>query len=342
MKINIISLNVDGLKESTNIQLPTELQPDPDIYVEFTQEDARDVKIDQLNPLRTAYDPKNNLLKENLKITGGSYDNITLVDSAYLKDMNLVAHVSLNPVRTSQNIITNIFLKKGLNPWNVETGVIAVKPSQGKLGKIKSFFQSHLTGYSKGCVWVKLFFETSSVLFLNLHLPVDTSDKETLGYLFRKKMFYKILRMLSNKVDENTSVVVGGDLNFRIDHNRDQLTNLLRNATRNNRNTIPIPLKELAFPEGQEPTFTCKFKEYSDEACRLTHISNLPNNKKLNCADEHRTLSRCDRFLVTGNPTVFLYDSSVLLDNSDHNAIFASFDIGSSSGGRRKTRRRRR
>ena len=355
MRINIISLNVDGLKDSPNIDLPRGLDRSPDIYAEFTQEDARAVKIDQFNQVRTIYDPEENnaahlTLRDpdedpNVTFSGGGHDNITLVDADVLKDMGLAAHVSLNTRKTKQNIITNIFLKKGLQPLNVETGVIAVKPSQGKIGKLRAFFQGHIPslGYSKGCVWVKLDFGTHTVLFMNMHLPVDTSDKKTLGYGFRKKMFFKILRMLSDKVDEHTSVIVGGDLNFRMEDKRDQLTRLLNNATRNNRNrnAIPIALRELPFPEGQEPTFTCKFKEHSDEGCRLTPVSELPNDKKLACANEDRTLSRCDRFLVTGNPKVSLYDTGVLLDASDHNAIYASFTIRPQTGGRRRTRRAR-
>jgi len=339
MKVNIISLNVDGLKESPKLKIPSGLDSNPDIYAEFTQEDSRNVKIDQLNPVRTIYDPDENIYSP--AITGGSADNITLIDSVYLKDMNLVAHISLNPTATSQNIITNIFLKRGLRPSNVETGVIVVKPSQGKLGKIKSYVQSHLTGYSKGCVWVKIIFQSSSILFLNMHLPVDTGDKKTLGYPFRKKMFYKLLRTLSDKVDRHTSVIVGGDLNFRMHDTQDQLTDLLRNSTRNNRDSLPIPLKELSFPPGQEPAFTCKFKEHSDKTCRLTPIAELPDDTSLHCADEHRTLSRCDRFLVNGDPRVSIYNTAVLLDGSDHNAIFASFDTTTVGGGRRRTRRKK-
>jgi exonuclease III len=343
--VNIISLNVDGLKESPNRELPSGLHSDPDIYAEFTQEDARVVNINQLNSVRTIYDPENNSTKilnrnnNNASMIGGN-DNMTLVKSSALKDMNLAAHISLNTTKTKQNIITNIFLKKGLVVLNVETGVIAVKPSQGKLGKFRAFFQGHIPslGYSKGCVWVKLDFGTDSILFMNMHLPVDTGDKKTLGYSFRKKMFYKILRMLSDKVDRDTQVIVGGDLNFRMEDNEDQLTRLLNNATRNNRNAIPIPLKELAFPDGQEPSFTCKFKEGSDKDCRLTPVS---EHKNLKCADESRAPSRCDRFLVTGNPRVTLYDTGVLLDASDHNAIFASIEIGARSGGGKRVTRKR-
>lgn len=382
MRVNIISLNVDGLERSPELDLPKKLQPNPDIYVEFTQEDGRHVNPSKLAKVNSINNVSNNnvsndapapgLTNDNMErirqaveekedanaaaeepnystFQAGGADNITLIDTNELKGMKLAAHISLNPVKTKQNIITNIFVRDGLHP-KVEMGGIAVKPKAGKVGKLIAFAQgvaSHIPGlhlgHSKGCVWVKLDFGMQSILFINMHLPVKTSERKngtlknvTLGYEFRKKMFYGILKKLSDMVGDYTHVIVGGDLNFRMSADgTDQLTELLRqNSPKNS-----IPLKELHFPAGEEPSFTCKFKEHSDKNCRLTHIS---EHKKLACADESRVPSRCDRFLVMGNPKVSLYDTGVLLDQSDHNAIYASFDIGSQGGGRRLTRRKRR
>ena len=247
-------------------------------------------------------------------------------------------------------MMLNIYVKKGRKTPEVEQGVIPIKVSKGK-GALH-FVQglvSHVpltgVGYSKGCLWAKLTYPSVSVLFINLHLPIKTSTNSrgqlknaSMGYEYRKESFYNVLEILKDKVDANTYVIVGGDLNFRINANGDdQLSKLLDENTPQ----LPIPLRELPFPNGQDPSFTCKFKEVKSSKninCRLQEIS---DEHKQECLDESRRASRCDRFLINKSKDIYVqqYKAAVLLGESDHNGIYASISLPIKSGGG-KTRRK--
>lgn len=332
MRVNVVSLNVDGLTKSPEIDYPFFLPPNPDLYAEFTQEDARPVVLT----------PTTLQEIELLQDGGGE----ALVSEPALKGMRLITHVSLNDNKSAQNIVLNIYIKiTGLQAPEVEQGKIVVP--KGEKSGLVHFAQGFLGMYSKGAVWAKLSFPRYSILFINMHLPVKTSEgsngklkNATLGNAYRTKMFKKILDLLSSKVDGNTHVIVGGDLNFRMNSKgEDQLDELLQGEG------LPIPLKELPFPEGDKAAFTCKFKEAKDfrnDSCRLTELSNK-SEVELPCADEKRNPSRCDRFLIHKHRTirVDMYKTAVLLPDSDHNAIYTSFRIGEQEGGTRRKRGRR-
>ena len=77
VNVNILSLNVDGVRESPNLDINSIPFDNPDLYVEFTQEDAR--------PINT----------------------ISLVNIPSYRQLGTY---TLNPHRTAQNIITNIYV----------------------------------------------------------------------------------------------------------------------------------------------------------------------------------------------------------------------------------------
>jgi hypothetical protein len=319
VRISIISNNVDGLKESNNAEAPDKLfSPLPDIYVEFTQEDARPVESD--------YD----------RIKGISQPLIN-IDTLNRNDYSFVKSESLNPAQSSQNVVIRLYAKKVVskNIDKIDSGRIPIShTSSGGIAFAAQWALSRLhtgLGYSKGATWIKVTFPDYSILFINMHLPVKTSTKangtlknSTLGYDYRKKMFYKILEECKPMIDEKTNVIVGGDLNFRMTSDvTDQLTELLKERD------APLRLREFPFQDGNEATFTCKFKERSAEGCRLKSIRNAYNNmgNSKGCHDDARQPSRCDRFLINGMAKVSTYGTTILVPSSDHNTIYATLDI---------------
>jgi exonuclease III len=340
MKVDILSINVDGIKESpglsvaanddapvsqNNGKLPV-LQNNnrPDIYVEFSQEDARPF---------TRMKGSTSSMDYSLMEGGGE----TLVDNSIMEGMRLIAHEALNNGQTSQNIITTIYAKNDQELFGVPaSGVIPLPAGKSGLAFWAQGRGIMSTNYSKGVVWVKVPFQQYSVLFINMHLPVADTSKNNMGFNFRKNKFKEVLKKMKELIDNNTYVIIGGDLNFRMSKEGvDQLDEILKEGS------LPIPLKEMPYPDGKAPIFTCKFKEAkANNNCRTTRINNTPGN----CFDKKRIPSRCDRFLIgdKAGMKVLQQDTAVFLPKSDHNAIFASIELGASSGGGRRVTRKRR
>jgi len=368
MRVNVVSLNVDGIKRSPEIDYPEKLPKDPDVYAEFTQEDARGRGI--FKRLANGFTKRTTNLwtkgkalfarlrnrftwrKRDLNTKPASRWRFfgggeSLVKDSALDGMNLLANVLLNEGATPQNVILRVYVKSSLQDQpTVESGKIALQ--KGEKSGLLHLAQGLIGMYSKGTAWAKLTFSRYSILFINMHLPVKTTTGQngklknaTLGNQYRIKTFNDVLSKLRDKVDENTYVIVGGDLNFRVGPDgKDQLDELLSTGS------LPIPLEELPFPEGESPSFTCKFKEYSNTRCRLTKINRKDidsleeGHPEVDCADEDRTLSRCDRFLIHKDRHIKVdhYLTDVLLPKSDHNAIYTSFRIGEQGGGTRRKR----
>ena len=299
--INVLSLNVDGIKESPNLDLDVIPFDNPDLYVEFTQEDARGLNTNSL-------------------IRMDSYTQYAVY--------------TINTHRTSQNIITNIYGKANLDLEVIDSGSIPIKYKKSAtfvhgVQRVLSKIPGQSIGFSKGAVYVKLRVKDKYILLVNLHLPVDTK-KANMGFGYRSSMFLKIVKSLEKIVNKNTCVFFGGDLNFRTDRKGvNQLNSLLE--------AINIRLKELPRPATDKKTFTCKFNSNSNRNCRLTSIEienpdnfiELSTNVQNRCGDSKRIPSRCDRFLIDSpySIEVYRYLSLVLLDSSDHNAIYTSFRI---------------
>lgn len=326
MRIFALTLNVDKLKESPGIKLPLDTfvytNPSldssvdsslPDYYVEFTQEDSRDLNAP------------------------------ALVGDTNTFGLPLLAQKSMNFHASPQNIITKIYSSRNSDPASIKEGKLRDYPTirDGTIPlairdtmkhKVLLAAQRSSGFVTKGAVWIHIQYRTYSLLFVNIHLPVLTStDKETgklkdptLGYDYRKESLVSILEELAPLVKKTTFTLIGGDLNFRIDPgNKDQLDRAL----------LDISLvKEVPFPNNSSKTYTCKFKTIHEsanvahlESCRLRTINSVKNKGRQECHDEHRLPSRCDRFLYSGTePHVEKQESIVYLPESDHNALYTS------------------
>jgi hypothetical protein len=328
MRIAALSLNTESTKESPNVPFPEDWIVDPpyDLYAEFTQEDARK--------------------------PGGS--PLVQLSPSFLN----VASASLNPSSSKQNVMLSLWSSQ--TPLKVEKGSIPVQTKDSVKGSLVLAGQSLLSafrsglGYSKGAVWIQIAYPGIQFLFINLHLPVKTGKKAdgslkdpSLGFAYRKEVLGNVLNQLKPRIQSNTHILIGGDLNFRMtDTGMDQLTELLKEGS------LPVPLQELMPPAGQSPTWTCKFQPIdpsntNKQSCRLTPLppSNtfpqVSHNVQGRCGNASRTPSRCDRFLVkTESPvSVALYDTEVLIPESDHNALFVIVDFPATAGGGQAGRR---
>lgn len=294
MRVSLVSLNVDGLKTSTFKSYPKAFQNNPDIYVEFTQEDARQPSESVQSKVSSLLNVPNEYSFSQVK--------------------------SLNKSATSQNIISKFFSKE--KPLEFISGAIPVEIKGSVKGKLAFIGQAIATGYSKGAVYMYVQYPAQSFLFINCHLPINTK-KNNYGYDYRLEKFEFLLNNIISKFsqDPNLFTVVGGDLNFRFLNNQNQLNTALQTSS---------TLKEFTeFPylsEGDR-AYTCKFKYNSAKACRLSPKGVEPADTS--CRDEEREPSRCDRFLYKGDqiPQISAQYVDVLLDSSDHNAVLLDFSI---------------
>jgi hypothetical protein len=244
--------------------------------------------------------------------------------------------------RTEQNIALRIFHRNSssVEHVRVQTGSQILKPKGKKnaayfFQKVASTLRLPKYGYSKGMVWAKLTFAESSVLFANMHLPMKKKTAN-LGLGLREKALGLLLRDLQRHMEPRTTLIIGGDLNFRMDYQGvNQLTTLLENKF--------TMLKELPFPDPSQRRYTCKFKPLSEtnSTCEMKRLTAVPSNgttaeliaKNLQreCAVENRIPSRCDRFLYkegNGKTLTVKYQKALPLSaESDHNALLACIEV---------------
>jgi len=299
MRIAVLSQNCAGL--NADITFDKILSKDPDVYVEMTQEDARPV-------------------------TGS-----TLLVSRKLDKYRVLTTVGLNSDMSSQNLIMTCLTKE---PMDYISGSIPISPSGNKAALYAQGLIHHVSrmGYSKGAVYIKVL-GPRPVLLINMHLPMSGAKdfftgalkNGTLGLAYRTAAFQELLMDVRHLVDKNTTIFIGGDLNFRMDADgTDQLDTLLLGGE------LPYGLREVV---GPQKTATCKYTRRS-RACRTRR---LPRNGvreflkqvQAECGDKGRVPSRCDRFLAggTGLLSVHLVGTEVFLPDSDHNGIYTCFDL---------------
>jgi hypothetical protein len=309
----MITLNLASQSNPQPITDSTIIDCKPDYIVEMTQEDYRPI------------------------------DPLSLFDEQRMSLYSRVAVLGLNKKKaTEQNVAIRVFQRNGsLAQYRVVMmGYKILKPKgKSNLGyfvqKVASTLRLPKYGYSKGMVWVKLGFKESSVLFANMHLPMKKKTAN-LGLALREKAFALLLTELQKYIDDTTTLIIGGDLNFRMDYaGVNQLTKLL--------NTKYTNLKELPFPDPSQRRYTCKFKPLSEanESCEMKRLTAVPSNattaeqvaKNLQkeCAVENRIPSRCDRFLykaASGKTVDVSYQKALpLSEESDHNALLACITI---------------
>ena len=275
-------------------KLPTVI--DPDIHVEFTQEDKRPLDVmEPLIPIQTS--------------SGTSYI--------------MIGTESLNKKAVKGNVITKVYVRsdnrnlfvhgRGQLDIKMEKGII-----KGPLANIIGAFKP----VTKGATWIKVTNTDTneSYLFVNMHLPIDTGKwaigekNRTLGNMYRIESFKRIVSRIHEiyGMDPNLKIIMGGDLNFRNIDDQDQLTALLKD--KNFTNNIPYTLSELSKDKGA----TCKY---------LTTCS-FNRTGKQDCLDTKRAPSRCDRFLTNARNIKdnMVFKNFVLDPIYDHNAVYLSFE----------------
>jgi len=170
MRVNVVSLNVDGIKRSPEIDYPEKLPKDPDVYAEFTQEDARGRGI--FKRLANGFTKRTTNLwtkgkalfarlrnrftwrKRDLNTKPASRWRFfgggeSLVKDSALDGMNLLANVLLNEGATPQNVILRVYVKSSLQDQpTVESGKIALQ--KGEKSGLLHLAQGLIGMYSKG------------------------------------------------------------------------------------------------------------------------------------------------------------------------------------------------
>jgi hypothetical protein len=320
MKISLFTCNLANSAQPPNLTRKDPIACSPDIYIEMTQEDYR--------PLNS----------------GSVFSPLV-----FPADLKLVAIQSLNSGPTTQNVVIRMYswLK-----FPYETGKKAIAAKGKKDWKFQAqkalSFSGIGLGVSKGAVWIKAYIPRP-VLFVCMHLPMK-KNAPGLGFEIRKNALYNLIGELAPLIDQETSVFIGGDLNFRMEYNgKNQLTNELTNMRY---------LKELPFLDEKDKIFTCKFKpivnkKKSFNPFKLFKTSKVvPNNKEnctirrstsiginseevkdlqTECGDLHRIPSRCDRFLyrlgAKKTLNTIYQTGGPLIGMSDHNAMWACFEL---------------
>jgi len=316
VRVSIVSFNLANTTETLSADSTEVLQFNPDIHVEATQEDYRPI--------------------DNHSIFGG-----VLTDKRY----SMFDMISLNTKPTDMNVVLRVYMKYGtLDSQGMTDHKMGKQPLpelNGQTGKFVLQAQAAADrlpfgnkGFSKGAVWIKIY-EPYPMLFINMHLPIlKTKGNKGLGFEFRAQKLKEILRNpeITALATPNTTVFVMGDLNFRINPDQhDQLTNLIASD-------IPF-LKELDFLRPEDRVITCKFEKNRGEACaearRIQPV--VPGGPPMAtgmdyCVSEKRTPSRCDRILVHSAVNISIkvlqHKGADLVDASDHNALFATVELG--------------
>lgn len=309
LKVAVLSQN--AVKSSPGLDLDL-LTPDVDVYVEMTQEDSRPV------------------------------DAQTILMPKLLEGYTPTVQ-SLTKAKSGKNIVTKLFINDH-SITVIESGHVDIGAGDPMtwLGYAKSGAQEHgLAQFTKGAVYIKIAKGEHNFLFINVHLPIDTADKQTFGNDYRIHSLVEIIKQLGKKIDDKTTVFIGGDLNFRIVEDNykmtDQLSLLLSKVG---------DINELNFLDPNDIKFTCKFKtpvkqEYKIldknynknielEACRNRPFKmdkGYIQTVQRDCGVGNRTPSRCDRFLLmsvdkTVDYKVIKHTAVYLKEiGSDHNAL---------------------
>jgi len=309
MKITILSQNLAGKDNIHNIEndiITTELKKGPDIYVEFTQEDFREVD-----------------------------SSSSIINSETLTEYKSICTQSLTPYKNKFNIITKVYSKDD-KYVRKDSGFVKINKMPGQLGNAVD----KLIGVSKGASWVLIGKKDSienNILFINFHLPIDTGKFSiikniSLGYNYRKTSMLNSLKQIITEVGSkydlinitssnkfiNLPIFIGGDLNFRVINEKDQLANFLEST--DNQNVFPDFLNPRLHELSNNIGNTCKYITYDKEGCKTERTG------KKDCLDTTREPSRCDRFLSNLELNVTTRNF-VINSKLDHNAIIVTVEI---------------
>jgi hypothetical protein len=305
---------------SSKPTIPSLTDEVPDIFVEMSQEDSR-----MISGIGSIIDHKD-LRYEKKTIALNSMGGI---------DKNVIMQMYYKPELISHSN-------------EIETGFIVLPRKSGEITRTELLYAT------KGAVYIYIRIPGyKPLLFINMHLPIDTKEIPSFGYEHRKYSFLKVVTDLGLIYKpENTTIIIGGDLNFRIVDGKDQLTELLK--------TPENPqLSELEFPDPNGKIFTCKFTK-NNETCRKqpepesidkeglvdeNTITKIKENVQDVCGDKDKFPSRCDRFLTNDpkNIKVKVHKGDYIpILTSDHNSIYALLEISPIlNGGKRNKKSKR-
>lgn len=321
--IAVLSQNSVSQESLQKLQINDINRHTPDIYLEMTQEDK--TNIFEKRPIN--------------KIEG-----YTLLDmESLLKATKFSGY----------NVRTKVYVKNSFDRKIevVSKGSISLKSAPSGLKSLNPVV-------TKGGVYVKLKVDDCPpIMLVNAHLPMlkikdaEGNVTDDLGFEFRKQSLKTLLTSLVAKgLDHETTLFLGGDLNFRITlDGKDQLTELL------NTDELQPKLKELDFINDEDKIFTCKFQTNipSDkQGCRNTKVpvsidskevatdqsvvDNIHDTVQEVCGDEERFPSRCDRFLTavpsSAKIEVVVHKGSYFPELvSDHNSLMTVFKYSSNA-----------
>lgn len=209
-----------------------------------------------------------NQANKKIKFTESNYNNWNTIMDLKSQHVIILSQQESDSKDVMQETFIQVMEPKGFSSYATSTGVLGfhirltvlIKPNTGlTLLDKRSECTSKLlcTKAISGISFVKKINSDKCKLMINFygaHFPINTK-KEDLGLSERKKAleqyasmvtkFHKNKKEVANII--HTIDIIGGDLNFRIVNNKDQLTEIIKNKS------IP-ELTEL------EPTFppTCK------------------------------------------------------------------------------------
>jgi len=315
-KFKVAILTQNGINNNKGNKLEDIVETEPDIYVEFTQEDKRYFKN---NPII-----ENEFIENYTQIA----ENQSARPTTFTFGYNIVSKIFLK---------NSIFNQDNINEINTEYFVIYMD----REGNILQHIPATST---KAAVCIKLNINNIQLLFINLHLPM-LKKKEGLGVAERTKALKDLIEYLQYKyiVDADTNLIIGGDLNFRMDeHGNDQLTDLIKN-------------REIKEMNDDQNMFTCKFtnklnnknNNYDDlKQCRESdftkgNFTEIQSEVQDSCGVHNRLPSKCDRFLIVegyGTSIIPIEYKAIYLENlkSDHNAVYSIFTIENNQSPRQK------
>jgi hypothetical protein len=298
--IAILSQNLQEESILTKLDFPF-LKPVPQLVVIGTQEDGR-------NPSTS------NLLVQDDHVAG--LRSFLIQGNPFQR----VGTIALNNNTFKKNVRLSVYSVE--IPTNVTMGKIDVPAKRSVSSSLQA--AARFAGVvSKGCVWIKMTYLGRELLFVNCHLPMHKKEPG-LGFVYRTEAFKIILEKLRKLMSPSTTVFLTGDLNFRMDPEREpnsqnQLTRILPE--------LPIAFQELPTPPGKAESITCKLKPSTNTRCRLQNVKSITNTS---CLDPDRIPSRCDRILFSSkeDPIVYRYETFVMNPAFDHNGVLGIVTIG--------------
>ena len=327
-EVSISILSQNGINKNTSNHIEAIILKKPDIYIEFTQEDNRS---DHDNTILD-----NDFIKKNCKIINMEQSSRPLT------------------ITGGYNIVSKIFKKNDSKITihdNIENAVIYISTDGSIVGHTPVFS-------TKAAVCTKLRINGKAMLFVNLHLPM-LPGKPGLGVEARTGALNGVISNLitNGMLTNETALIIGGDLNFRIDEDgKDQLSELLKTNLFTPYKSI-LEDRILGEFSNTQNMFTCKLKNKLNildntyikgiKECRQTAVNghNEPQGELLtdaqkqvqqqvqqHCGVENRLPSKCDRFLISKTADIVInpnkYQAIYLEDiKSDHNAVYSIFTV---------------